>query len=85
MTRIVKLYDQLLLDRRRLSFAEFQKLIEAFGYRLNRIKGSHHTYRHFRIGERMQIQPNGKEAKDYQVAQFLAIVVKHRLVLDEEE
>lgn len=85
MTRIAKLYAQLLVDRRRLSFAEFQKLLEGFGYRLHRVRGSHHTYRHPGIGERMQIQPNGKEAKDYQVAQFLAIVAKHDLVLDNSE
>jgi predicted RNA binding protein YcfA (HicA-like mRNA interferase family) len=85
MTRIAKLYDQLVLNRKQLSFAEFQRLIEAFGYRLDRIKGSHHTYRHPGIGQRMQIQPNGKEAKDYQVEQFLAIVRHRGLSLDKDK
>jgi predicted RNA binding protein YcfA (HicA-like mRNA interferase family) len=85
MTRIAKLYDQLVLNRKQLSFAEFQRLIEAFGYRLDRIKGSHHTYRHPGIGQRMQIQPNGKEAKDYQVEQFLAIVRQRGLSLDKDK
>lgn len=84
MTRIVKLHSRF-LGRQNLSFAEFQSLLEAFGYSLDRIKGSHHTYRHPVIGQRMQIQPNGKSAKDYQILQFRRIVEKHGLIIGPQE
>jgi predicted RNA binding protein YcfA (HicA-like mRNA interferase family) len=44
MTRIAKLYQKL-LDGRLLTFAEFQKLLEAFGYTHVRTRGSHMPYR----------------------------------------
>ena len=68
-----------------MSFAEFQRLLEAFGYRLDRVRGSHHTYRHPLIGQRMQIQPKGKNAKDYQIAQLRNIAEKHGLKLGEDD
>lgn len=40
MTRIAKLYAQMLRNPRGLTFAEFQKLLEAFGYRLVQPKGN---------------------------------------------
>lgn len=82
MTRIAKLYDKLLY-RRPLTFAEFQRLLEAFGYRLDRVRGSHHTYRHETLSQRMQIQPRGSNAKDYQIDQFRDIIEKYGLTLDE--
>jgi predicted RNA binding protein YcfA (HicA-like mRNA interferase family) len=82
MTRIAKLYQQL-LDGRRVSFSEFQRLLEAFGFRLDRVRGSHHTYHHAHTGERLVIQPQGKDAKAYQVQQFLDKIERHRLELDD--
>jgi predicted RNA binding protein YcfA (HicA-like mRNA interferase family) len=66
MTRIAKLYQKL-LDGRPLSFSEFQKLLEAFGYIHVRTRGSHMTYRRPDIADIRVIQPKGKDAKPYQV------------------
>jgi predicted RNA binding protein YcfA (HicA-like mRNA interferase family) len=84
MSRIAKLYRKF-LDGRPLTFAELQSLLEAFGYQLDRVRGSHHTYRHPVIGQRMQIQPKGKDAKDYQVQQFRTIVDRHGLTIGDED
>lgn len=54
-----------------LSFAELQRLAECAGYELDRIKGSHHIYRHPTTGDRQNFQPNGRKAKGYQVLQLL--------------
>jgi predicted RNA binding protein YcfA (HicA-like mRNA interferase family) len=83
MSKISKLYEKF-LDRRGLTFVEFQRLLEAFGYRLDRVRGSHHTYRHNDFAQRVQIQPRGKDAKDYQIDQFRDIVEKYGLTLDEQ-
>ena len=84
MTRIAKLYEQLLISRRRLTFAEFIRLMEAFGFRHRRTAGSHQVYVRDDIPEHVNAQPKGKDAKDYQVRQFLNIVEKYQLMLDSD-
>lgn len=84
MTRIAKLYSKL-LSGRPLSFVEFQKLLGAFGYRHLRTKGSHMSYRRPDIADILVIQPRAKDAKPYQVQQFLDIVEKFALQLDEND
>jgi predicted RNA binding protein YcfA (HicA-like mRNA interferase family) len=82
MTRIAKLYEQLLKNPRGLTFAEFQRLLEAFGYRFKRQTGSHIAYRHTTVADTRIIQPKGKMAKLYQVEQFLDMIEKHALKLE---
>lgn len=84
MTRIGKLYEQA-LRRRSLSFAEFERLLRAFGFELDRITGSHHIYRHEMAPQRLPVQPDGKNAKAYQVRQFLAMVDRYGLSLATED
>ena len=82
MTRIAKLYEQLLTNRRQLTFAEFIRLVEAFGFRHYRTNGSHQIYIREGIHEQVNAQPKGKDAKYYQVRQFLNIIEKYNLTLD---
>lgn len=72
MTRLIKLYERAACGNA-LSFQEFVRLVEAFGFRLRRISGSHHIYAH-PGGERLNMQPDGKEAKPYQIRQFLVMI-----------
>lgn len=69
MTRIAKLYQKL-LDGRPLSFAEFQRLLAAFGFELDRIIGGHHIYKRAGFADRVNIQPMGKAAKPTKSANF---------------
>lgn len=62
----------------------FAQLLDAFGFTLDRVRGSHHPYVNARIRQRLVIQPIGKEAKAYQVRQFLDMVEEYGLKLDEE-
>ncbi len=82
MTRLGKLLER---ERqgRSLSFDEFCRLMEAFGYVHTRTTGSHRMYRHPRIGDLRTVQPRGKEAKLYQVDQFFDMVSMHGLTLDD--
>lgn len=57
-----------------LRFSEMQTLVEAFGFRLSRISGSHHIYVHSGISELVNLQDVGGKAKPYQVKQFLELV-----------
>lgn len=78
MTRIAKLYDSVRAGHVP-SFREFQNLAEAFGFELIRVRGSHHMYRHPAVRSSLNIQPDGRDAKPYQIRQFLAMVSDNKL------
>ncbi len=59
-------FDDLCHLLRRLAFAE-------------RISGSHHIFNQSGIEEIVNIQPKGRMAKNYQVAQVRGIILKYRL------
>ncbi|MFQ5551053.1 MAG: type II toxin-antitoxin system HicA family toxin [Gemmatimonadales bacterium] len=56
---------------RGLKFAELQKLAECFGYEHSRTSGSHHIYKHVDVKAVLNMQPDGRDAKAYQVKQLL--------------
>ncbi|WP_010185381.1 type II toxin-antitoxin system HicA family toxin [Sphingomonas sp. PAMC 26605] len=84
MTRIAKLYAWVLANpRSAISFRDFERLVVAFGYRLRRTTGSHRHYGHRAVPFVLTIQPRGKDAKTYQVEQFIAICQRYGLSLEE--
>lgn len=64
-------------------FAEYIDLVEAFGFHLVHIRGSHYIYRHPEVDEPLNIQPFKGEAKAYQIRQFLELIELYDLNLDE--
>jgi len=53
-----QLWDRLAADDlRNVGFAEFQRLIESFGFRLRRISGSHYIYMHPLVPRPLSLQP----------------------------
>lgn len=80
MTRIDKLYADLLANPRKvISFRDFEKLLAAFGFTLDRTTGSHRQYTHPKLRRTFPVQPSGKDAKRYQVREFLELVEEHGL------
>lgn len=63
-----------------VGFDELCHLIEAFG--LRRISGSHHIYRHPRVPRPLSLQPRGRDAKPYQIKQFLEMVAEFGLAME---
>jgi len=49
-----------------------------------RIRGSHHIFTRTDVEEILNLQPNGSKAKTYQVRQVRGILIKYRMVPDEE-
>lgn len=82
MVKKRKLFDKLLSGSKNIHFDEFIQLIEAFGFRLDRVKGSHHIYKHPAIPRSFPIQKIKGEAKPYQIDQFLKLVERNNLKLD---
>jgi predicted RNA binding protein YcfA (HicA-like mRNA interferase family) len=66
-----------------VAFRDMQKLVEGFGYRLDRIEGSHHIFLHPEIAELINLQEVSGEAKPYQIRQVLRIVERFNLKLKE--
>jgi predicted RNA binding protein YcfA (HicA-like mRNA interferase family) len=84
MTQTAKLYAWLLANpRATMAFRDFQRLLVAFGFVHVRTRGSHHAYHQSVANKTLIVQPRGKDAKPYQVEQFLAMVEAFDLTLEE--
>ena len=64
-------------------FSDFRRLVTAFGFGLARTSGSHHIFIHPGIPELINLQEVGGEAKPYQMRQFLRLVEKYALRMEE--
>ncbi len=81
MTQISKFILKVILGNSDNSI-EFEKLcglLDSIGFKC-RIKGSHHIFYKEGIEEIINIQPNGKLAKSYQVKQIRHLLLKYKLV-----
>jgi predicted RNA binding protein YcfA (HicA-like mRNA interferase family) len=58
-------------------------LAEGFGFRLSRTAGSHHIFVRPDIPELVNLQNVKGQAKPYQVRQFLKLVERHNLPLED--
>ena len=84
MTRPDKVYQQLVSSTSRsISFRDFERLLRAFGFVLDRTVGSHRQYVHPAIPRAFPVQPAGKDAKRYQVRELLEFVERYGLHLAE--
>ena len=70
---------------RNVAFGDIVTMVEGFGFRLVRTSGSHHIFSHPDVAELVNLQDVKGEAKPYQIRQFLRLVEKYNLKLEEEE
>lgn len=83
MTRIDILYGKLSANpRAAISFRDFEKLLRAFGFEHVRTTGSHRQYIHPKLTRPLPVQPSGKDAKPYQLREFLELVEEHGLYIE---
>jgi predicted RNA binding protein YcfA (HicA-like mRNA interferase family) len=79
-----KLLQKALSRSKNLRFDEMVALVEAFGFHLSRITGSHHIFAHPDVSELVNLQEVDGKAKPYQVRQFLRLVERYNLQLGED-
>ena len=79
-----KLLERILTGSKNIRFDEMVSLVEAFGFRLSRISGSHHIFVHPDVQELVNLQDVGGKAKPYQIRQFLRLVERYNLELGDE-
>jgi len=60
-------------------------LVESFGFNLSRTDGSHHIFTRPDVPELVNLQKVKGQAKPYLMRQFLKLVEKHDLVLEEDD
>jgi hypothetical protein len=80
-----KLLRGILLGPKNVRFEDMVSLVEAFGFRLSRINGSHHIFAHPLVPVPVNLQDFKGQAKPYQIRQFLRIVERYNLTLGEDE
>jgi predicted RNA binding protein YcfA (HicA-like mRNA interferase family) len=81
--RARKIYEKLLASPHNVRFADLCRVVEAFGYSLDRIRGSHHIFEHPEATRPLNLQSYHGEAKPYQIRQFLRDVEEFHLTLND--
>ncbi|MHB8576620.1 MAG: type II toxin-antitoxin system HicA family toxin [Dehalococcoidia bacterium] len=79
-----RLLRRLLDGSLNVSFTDMTNLAQGFGFRLARVRGSHHIFVHPDIPELVNLQEIDGQTKPYQVRQFLKLVERHDLHLEDE-
>jgi len=85
MSQLKKIIKKLLsgVSDNNISFNDLINLLKKLGF-IERIKGSHHIFYKDGIEEIINFQAKGNKAKPYQVKQVRSIVIKYKLLGDDE-
>ncbi|MBS3027037.1 MAG: type II toxin-antitoxin system HicA family toxin [Dolichospermum sp. DET50] len=83
MSKKRKLLDKVLSGSKNIQFNELVSLVEAFGFCLSRVNGSHYIFIHQNIDELINLQNRNGQAVPYQIKQFLAIIEEYGLTLED--
>lgn len=83
MVKPAALLQRLLDGQRNLSFRDLERVLIALGFILDHTKGSHRQYVHPKVPRPFPIQPDGKEAKRYQIRELLELVEAYGLHIEE--
>jgi len=78
-----KLLKRILSGSRNVRFSDMVGLVEAFGFHLSRVSGSHHIFAHPNVPELLNLQEVQGEAKAYQIGQFLRLVERYNLRMED--
>ena len=78
-----KRLQQIIQSPNNVRFADMVRLVEAFGFRLLRTSASQHIFGKTGIPEQLNLQNVDGKAKLYQIRQFLKIVERYNLTLEQ--
>ncbi|MBN8817720.1 MAG: type II toxin-antitoxin system HicA family toxin [Sphingomonas sp.] len=79
MVKPSTLLQRLLDGQRAIAFRDFERILLALGFTHERTKGSHRIYVHPAICRPFPVQPEGKDAKRYQIRELLELVEAYGL------
>lgn len=75
--------QKILSGSRNIRFGDMVALVNTFRFRLSRTKGSHHIFTHPGIPELINLQEVHGQAKPYQIKQFLNLIERYNLKLED--
>ena len=81
----LKLLKKALSRSPNISFQDIVSLVEAYGFKLKKVNGSHHIFAHDNLNELVNLQNVSGKAKPYQIRQFLELVERYDLELGERQ
>jgi predicted RNA binding protein YcfA (HicA-like mRNA interferase family) len=84
MSKRQKTLAKVLSGSKNIAFSDFVLLVEGFGFQLSRVSGSHHIFVHAKVKELVNLQEIGGQIKPYQIKQFMNLVERYDLELEEE-
>ena len=80
-----KILKKILAGSKNIRFSDMVNIVQGFGFILSRTDGSHHIFTRSDIPELVNLQNVKGQAKMYQIRQFLKLVEKYNLKLEENE
>ena len=80
-----KLLQKLISGSKNVRFSEATAVARAFGFKLDRITGSHHIFIHPDLPELINLQNVNGKAKPYQIKQLLKIVEKYNRRMEDDK
>jgi predicted RNA binding protein YcfA (HicA-like mRNA interferase family) len=83
MAKKKKILEKVLAGSKNIPFNDFILLVEGFGFTLSRVSGSHHIFTHSMVKELVNLQNVKGQVKPYQIKQFMELVEKYNLHLEE--
>jgi len=78
-----KLFARIVNNQKNVQFNDFVTIVEAFRFYRTRGEGSHGIYRNANVAEFINLQNEKGKAKPYQIKQFLALVEKYNLNMED--
>jgi len=80
-----KLFHRIATSQTNVRFGDLVRLTEALGFLHDRTTGSHHVFIHRQhTTAQLNLQPDGSQAKPYQVRQLVKLIEEYNLTLDRE-
>ncbi len=76
--------QKLLSGSKNIRFSEIVSCAEIFGFKLDRINGSHHIFIYPDVSELLNLQNVEGKAKPYQIKQLLKIIEKYNLQMEDK-
>lgn len=80
-----KILNKILTGSKNIRFSDMENLVQGFGFILSRTDGSHHIFTRPDIPELVNLQNVKGQARIYQIRQFLKLVERHNLKLEDNE
>lgn len=84
MSKLKKVLSKILAGSKNIAFDDFILLVKGYGFRLSRVSGSHHIFVHPSVRELVNLQNVNGQIKPYQIKQFMGLVERYNLRLEDE-